>query len=307
MKRLICLVLLTVLLTGCGAKNIDAKPREEERLNLGTCLTAEVYEPLVDEFQERTGIWVEVSHMSARELQTAVREGSCDVALGLPRLLAEELGEAMDKVQEPEEKLVAGCPAGERWIPVSMRRATLIVNPKLVRQNLPDSFQSLTDTMWRGQTALPDPQNASWVLPLITGGTQTRLEALLENQTTLFATGEEAAEAVAEGRCFLGLVPEEAALRQAAEGKELSIFYPKGETRQIVDTAGLSAAGKHKENGQLFLRFLLEEDTQLWLKETCFRGSVLETLAENSEVPVLDTAGEAELLILWTEKQEAQE
>ena len=59
---------------------------EEKRLTVYTSHKQEVYAPIIKEFEERTGIWVEVVPGGTTELLERIREegekGSCDVMFG---------------------------------------------------------------------------------------------------------------------------------------------------------------------------------------------------------------------------------
>ena len=62
------------------------KVSEEKRLTVYTSHKQEVYAPIIKEFEERTGIWVEVVPGGTTELLERIREegekGSCDVMFG---------------------------------------------------------------------------------------------------------------------------------------------------------------------------------------------------------------------------------
>ncbi len=63
MKRLLVWV-LCLLLTGCSGKQLSDWsafiPEEEKRLVIYTSHPRSVYEPVIKEFEERTGLWVQV-------------------------------------------------------------------------------------------------------------------------------------------------------------------------------------------------------------------------------------------------------
>lgn len=75
---------------GCGAGESSGqgpeKVSEEKRLTVYTSHKQEVYAPIIKEFEERTGIWVEVVPGGTTELLERIREegekGSCDVMFG---------------------------------------------------------------------------------------------------------------------------------------------------------------------------------------------------------------------------------
>ena len=71
MKRLLCLALMALLLLSGCAQGTDVSafaPGEEERLVIYTSHKEEVYGPIIKEFQQRTGIWVEVVTGGSGEL-----------------------------------------------------------------------------------------------------------------------------------------------------------------------------------------------------------------------------------------------
>ena len=63
-RRFTALVLtLMLLLSACAGEEVpDYGPEEENRLTVCTSHKSSVYLPIVREFEERTGIWVEVSY-----------------------------------------------------------------------------------------------------------------------------------------------------------------------------------------------------------------------------------------------------
>ena len=90
MKGFLVLLAALLTLTGCGAwDDGDASafaPGEEERLTIYTSHKAEVYGPIVREFEERTGIWVQVETGGTAELLERIAgEGEdtpCDLLFG---------------------------------------------------------------------------------------------------------------------------------------------------------------------------------------------------------------------------------
>ena len=69
--RYLCLLLAVLLLSGCGAGSGDQPgyaPPESERLVVYTSHKEELWRPIVREFEERTGIWVDVVTGGSNEL-----------------------------------------------------------------------------------------------------------------------------------------------------------------------------------------------------------------------------------------------
>ena len=71
MKKRFLLLFLLLLLTGCGGTQtapLSCTPPESQRLVVYTSHKEEVYTPIIREFEERTGIWVEVVTGGTNEL-----------------------------------------------------------------------------------------------------------------------------------------------------------------------------------------------------------------------------------------------
>ena len=79
---------LALLLSGCAGDAAQDQggfaPPEDKRLVIYTSHRAEVYEPIVKEFEQRTGVWVEVKTGDAAVLLDAIAAGGtdCDLMLG---------------------------------------------------------------------------------------------------------------------------------------------------------------------------------------------------------------------------------
>ena len=89
--KILCLLLAVIIAaTSCGTETSDTSvlqyaPKEEDRLVVYTSHKEEVYWPIIKEFEERTGIWVEVVSGGTNELLT--RQSGCIWGLLCPLLL----------------------------------------------------------------------------------------------------------------------------------------------------------------------------------------------------------------------------
>mgnify|MGYP000084379279 CR=1 FL=1 len=78
--KILCLLLAVIIAaTSCGTETSDTSvlqyaPKEEDRLVVYTSHKEEVYWPIIKEFEERTGIWVEVVSGGTNELLTRLVE-----------------------------------------------------------------------------------------------------------------------------------------------------------------------------------------------------------------------------------------
>ena len=76
-KQILILTLLLPLLAGCTAKQpepLPCTPGEAQRLVVYTSHKEEVYTPIIREFEERTGIWVDVVSGGTNELLQRIQQ-----------------------------------------------------------------------------------------------------------------------------------------------------------------------------------------------------------------------------------------
>ena len=173
MKRAVLSVLLALALlpglTGCvpqgGAPAPDYAPDEAHRLVVYTSHKEEVWRPIVKEFEERTGIWVDVVYGATSELlERLAQEGKsprADVMFGGGVESLETYRECfapytcagadhiLEQFRAPEDL----------WTPFSALPVVLVYNPKLVSPGEVNSWGDLLDPELRGP-ALPRPPGA---------------------------------------------------------------------------------------------------------------------------------------------------
>lgn len=163
-------LVLTGLMTlsGCGAgmgdePSVEYAPQEDRELVIYTSHKEEVYRPIIEEFEERTGIWVDVVSGGSNELLKRISEETetpgADVMFG---------GGA-DSLQAYEEcfspyycrdwnMLQAEFRSGDGlWTPFSSLPVVLIYNTKLVEEGQITSWNDLFAPAWQGRIAFCDP------------------------------------------------------------------------------------------------------------------------------------------------------
>lgn len=293
--------LLLLLLCGCAAAqppdSASFAPDEEERLVIYTSHREEVYAPIIQEFEARTGIWVQVEAGGTGELLDRIAAGDAS-----PDLLfgggADSLQSRPDLFEAYESSLAEGiqpafrCPGGT-WTAFSALPVVLIYNPVLVRSNPPESWESLLDPDWRGKVAFASP--------LASGSSYTALAALLQvlpgDDGDLLAafhqnlngrvleSSSQVVDAVADGSSYIGAIPEDAALRAIAAGRDVALLRPREGTCLVPDGTAVVRGCAHRDNARRFIDFTLGEDVQRFLAERCFCRSVLTGLGQGEDVP----------------------
>ncbi|MFR3290261.1 MAG: extracellular solute-binding protein [Lachnospiraceae bacterium] len=168
MKRLLCLALMALLLLSGCAQGTDVSafaPGEEERLVIYTSHKEEVYGPIIKEFQQRTGIWVEVVTGGSGELLERIAmeaEGgqpACDLMFGggVESLAAYE--DCFEPCTPEGVENLRGVGLSEEglWTPFSSLPLVLIYNTRLVSEGELTGWADLLDPRWKGRIAFCRP------------------------------------------------------------------------------------------------------------------------------------------------------
>ena len=290
MKRLLVLLLAALLLLGCRANAHPESgfvPDESERLILYTSHKKEVYEPIVREFEERTGIFVTVVTGGTNELLDRLSERTaapCDVMFGggVDSLLS--MSELFQPYESPEAKKISGTyrVSDLRITPFSALPIVLIYHTKLVGAEQITGWSALLDPAWKGKIAFADPN--------VSGSSYTALRTLCEcvggdREQTLAAFAQnldgkqlsgsgEVLRAVADGRFPIGVTLEETALKYIRAGNDIGMVYPADGTSAVPDGCAILKEAPHPDNAKRFLDFILGVDIQTALVEDMCRRSV---------------------------------
>lgn len=330
MKRLLCLALMALLLLSGCAQGTDVSafaPGEEERLVIYTSHKDEVYGPIIKEFQQRTGIWVEVVTGGSGELLERIAmeaEGgqpACDLMFGggVESLAAYE--DCFEPCTPEGVENLRGVGLSEEglWTPFSSLPLVLIYNTRLVSEGELTGWADLLDPRWKGRIAFADPtvSGSSYTAALtlfscIEGDDWDILAALVDNlDGGALPDSGDVVESVRSGSRYIGVTLEETALKQSSP--ELGIVYPAEGTSAVPDGCALIKGAKHAENARAFLDFVLGRDVQELLVSDLHRRSVRtdvhapEDLPSEAELGIIDYdvhwagALKEEFIRRWTE------
>ena len=330
MKRLLCLALMALLLLSGCAQGTDVSafaPGEEERLVIYTSHKEEVYGPIIKEFQQRTGIWVEVVTGGSGELLERIAmeaEGgqpACDLMFGggVESLAAYE--DCFEPCTPEGVENLRGVGLSEEglWTPFSSLPLVLIYNTRLVSEGELTGWADLLDPRWKGRIAFADPtvSGSSYTAALtlfscIEGDDWDILAALVDNlDGGALPDSGDVVEGVRSGSRYIGVTLEETALKQRSP--ELGIVYPAEGTSAVPDGCALIKGAKHAENARAFLDFVLGRDVQELLVSDLHRRSVRtdvhapEDLPSEAELDIIDYdvhwagALKEEFIRRWTE------
>ena len=302
MKKQFAALLLAAacVLSGCAGKTAGvppvAAPAEDERLVIYTSHKEEVWRPIVREFEERTGIWVDVVTGGSNELLERIKweadAPGADVMFGGGVESLESYAEYFSPYVCAEHDKLAQTYCGEdnRWTPFSALPVVLIYNPKLVAPGELTGWESLLSEEFRGRIAFADPAvSGSCYTALVTmlcaldAPQEETLRRFAENLDGRLLSGSGAIlDSVADGTDRVGITLEETARKRIAAGENLRMVYPVEGTSAVPDGCAVIRGAMHEKNAQKFIDFAVSRDVQSLLQEEEFSRRCVRTDIEPS-------------------------
>lgn len=280
------------LVAGCNKESSNTSSYdipESQKLVVYTSHKEEVYNPIIKEFEERTGIFVEVKQGGTLELFDEIASGkssgNCDVIFGggIENYMGYE--DYLDAYRVEEEEMIAEryrC-SNHKWTSFSVLPMVFIYNSKLVYPAAaPRTWEEMQSTKWKGEIAFADPAEsgssytALCTMIFATGGdTETVISnfaAALDG--SISANSGAVLEEVNSGTKLVGITLEETALKKMEQGADLRIIYPIEGTSAVPDGVAIVSNAKHRSNAQKFLDFVVSEDVQRLLVDEMYRKSI---------------------------------
>ena len=305
MKKWILFPLLAALfLSACQKteRTTEYTPDESMRLTIYTSHKEEVYMPIVREFEERTGIWVDVITGGTNELLERIESQQDNVEAdvmfggGVESLKAYEhcfspyVVGSSGSIREPHQAEDAV------WTPFSALPVVLIYNTKLVSPDKITGWSSLSDPIFRGRIAFADPAISgssftALATQILAGNSMGKtLATLAENlQGKTLSSSGDVLNAVADGSYLVGITLEETALKYIAAGADLAMVYPEEGTSCVPDASAIVKGAPHCENAKKFLDFTVSYEVQQMLSESSYRRPVRSDIpAGESLLPLQD-------------------
>ena len=296
MKPRLILGLFALALAGCGGG--DDSGSGGGKLTIYSGREEELVEPLIEQFEETSGIDAEVRYADSAELAATIAEegenSPADVffaqdpgSLGAVEeegLLAELPDDLLERVDERFRD-----PDG-RWVGTSGRVRVIAYNTdELSEEEVPDSVFELTDSKWKGKIGFP-PTNASFqafvtAMRLSAGEERTRewLEAIKGNEPKLYEKNTPVVEAVAAGEIELGLVNHYYLYLVKEEDPDAPVanhFTAGDDPGALVSVAGAAIleSSDDEDEAREFVDYLLSEEGQRFYVDE----------AEEAEYPLIE-------------------
>lgn len=291
-KWLFFLLACSVLFSGCTASisgnAADYAPSAEQKLTIYTSHKEEVYQPIIREFEERTGIWVNVVTGGTNELLERIA-GEQDAPVA--DVMFGGGVESLESYRDCFEPYV--CTESHRidqqfqnqdayWTPFSALPVVLVYNTKLVAPEQLTCWADLGRPEFSGRVAFADPS--------ISGSSFTALVTQIcaagqDSQTVLAFFAEilkghqldssgAVLTSVANGTDLVGITLEETALKRIDAGDDIALVYPSDGTSCVPDGSALIKGAPHSDNAKLFLDFTVSYDVQQLLAGSFYRRPV---------------------------------
>lgn len=302
-RRILLLLLCTLLLCGCGVQprvQQEYAPDPENRLVIYTSHKQEVYLPIIREFEERTGIWVEVVTGGTYEVLDMIREESpapkADVIFGGGVDSLEAYRDCFQPYACRDWEHIAApfVDSSHHWTPFSALTVVLIYNTKLVDPDMLTCWSDLFRPEFQGHIAFPDPtKSGSGFTSLVTMLTIFGEEAFQSLAHCLggkqLSSSGSVLTNVADGSALVGITLEETAMQHIAAGENIGMVYPADGTSSVPDGSAIVMNAPHPENAKAFLDFTMSPEVQQLLGSRFYRRSVRSELQPGTRLPALDT------------------
>jgi iron(III) transport system substrate-binding protein len=291
-------------LAGCGGDGATG----DGKLTVYSGREEELVEPLFTQFEDETGIQVDVRYGDSAELAaTIAEEGGNSPAEVFFAQDPGALGAVQQQLAELPDEILERVPArfraeDGRWVGTSGRvRVIAYSTAALAEDEVPDSVFELTDPKWDGEVGVA-PTNASFqafvsAMRLAQGDDKTRawLEALKQNGVKLYERNTPIVEAVAAGEIELGLVNHYYLYLVKQENPDAEVanhFLAGDDPGALVSVAGAGVLenAEDAEEAQQFLEFLLSDKGQRFYTETAEEAEypLVEGIAPKEGLPPLD-------------------
>lgn len=335
-RKLSVLSVLTAaifLLTGCGQseETVYQIPEDKKQI-VYTAHKEEVYEPIIKEFEERTGIFVELKAGDTIALFEELQQdppGTFDVMFGGGIENFEECREYLQpyRVAETDQIEEAYRVEGDAYTPFSVLPIVFIYNSKLVYPvAAPKTWDELQTDRWKGKIAFADPNKSGSSFTALC----TMLQVVDAEEQVILRNFNDALDGnispssgavldeVNTGTRLVGITNEGMARQRILEGEDLVMTYPTDGTSAIPDATAIVKGTKHLENAQLFLDFTVSQDAQRLVEEAFLRRTVRndmpeKTTAEDNRLKAIDydvtwAASEKEsILAAWDALQRSKD
>lgn len=284
--RFLSILVLIALFTGCNASQDD--------LVIYSGRSKALVDPLIERFQDETGLRVGVRYGDSAQLAVALIEEGTQSSADL--FWAQDAG-ALGALQEAgmfvrlADPLLSTVDSRFRseagtWVATSGRARTLAYSPtRVTSDQLPSSILDLADARFRNRVGWA-PTNSSFqahvtAMRLTIGDDQTRqwLLAMKNNGAKSYPRNTAIVQAIADGEIDFGLPNHYYLLRFKTDDPEYPVdqtYFADGDAGNLLNVAGIGILRptRNRDAAERFIAFLLSGSSQQYFTEETFEYPV---------------------------------
>lgn len=263
--------------------------------------------PLIEMFEQETGIEAQVRYGETAEMAaTIMEEGQNSPADVFFAQDAGALGalSGAGRLQVLDDELLEAVPAAYRgakgdWVGASGRARVVVYNTdELQESELPQDIWGFTDPAWKGKLGWA-PTNGSFqafitALRLLEGEERAKewLQAMIANGIKEYPNNTAIVEAVGKGEIAAGFVNHYYLLRTKAEQPDFPAanhFLGAGDAGSMVNVAGAGIlnTSKQRETAEKFIAFLLSNEAQSYFAASTDEYPLAAGVAANPSLKAL--------------------
>jgi len=288
---------------------------EANEINVYSGRKARLIEPLLEKFQNETGIQVNLitakSDALIKRIESEGKSSPADIfiTVDVGRL---DRAKKMDLLQEVKIDSIKNKISSNyidkdfKWVGLSKRIRTIVYSKQNVIKSDIDNFEDLAKDKWGKRICVRSSNNIynqSLIASVIANHGEKKAEEIVKNIVGNFArkpSGNDRAQisAVAKGECDIAIVnhyyyilmlnSKDSANKKAADKVNI-LFLNQGNRGSHVNISGIGVAkySKNVNNANKLIEFLLNKDSQEWYAKV------------NNEYPVVENAKVTDLLNNW--------
>ena len=298
-----------LLLSSCGEAKVPDEVTQisekyaipdEKQLIVYTSHKQEVYLPIIREFENRTGICVDLHTGGTAEMFNQARdlsgEGKIDIVFGGGVESYEAQKDLFMPYEAKEKDLLDPnyTDSENYWTPFTELPIVFVYNKKLVSYSrVSKSWEDLFDDRWKGQIAFADIEKSGTSYTILATMEQIfnedasvlvpRFYDCLDGK--ILSSSGDVVPGVESGKFLVGITLEETAKKAIASGSDIAMIYPNEGTSAVPDGIAIVKNAPHTYNAGLFIDFVIGYDTQEYAVDNFARRSV------RTDFPGEETAG----------------
>ena len=274
MKKFLSLLIVCVLmLTLCSGAFADGG-----KLVLYYSHAAEWSDPIIQGFEEKTGVDVELVSLGTGEclsrIQAEKENPQADIVWGGVVESYIPVADLFESYKSTEiDALYEGVYDTEeyKWYAFDLEPMVMVYNTENVKE-APTKWEDLLREDFCGKIATADPVKSSSAFACIQAinaaygqgeGGYEFLEKLIANlDGIILSSSSSVYKGTADGEYDVGLTYEEAALRYRDEGANIDVVYPEDGTNIFMSPVVIVKGGPNTENAKLFVDYVLSQEVQ---------------------------------------------